>query len=193
MFYTNAMFRLVAAAALLALPSCVLPRCYPDIKQHAAAPASVVVKKPVVIDLKVVGKTNGVERGVASRAFTKAITKSLQTIGNITVGSGGGRLDVVAHNYGDTKDAAQKGMASGLTMGIVGVEVVDNYDLTFNYTPAGGSAVTRSYKHSIHSIIGATKSPPEGVKTVGLLQAFQTVIDDVVKSFVADLVKSGKL
>lgn len=179
--------------ALLLLSSCVIPRSYPDPKIHGEAPQTVQPLTPKVVSLEVVGQTNGRTGGLVTSAFRRLFQKSFAKIGNLTIGPGGGEVKVVANNVADMGAAAGKGMMSGLTMGIAGVEVTDGYEFTFTYTAGGSAPYTKSYKHALHSIIGATKSPPAGVETMGILKAQAIVIDDVTRSFISDLVRSGKL
>jgi hypothetical protein len=184
---------LTAVALLLFASSCVIPKSYPDTKIRASAPRSVVLNQPTTMAVNVVGKVNGKERALAAKAFKKAIITALGKVDKLTVGEGGGRLDIVAENIGDVQDAVRKGAASGLTMGIMGVEVTDHYAFNFTYTGAGGKSYSNTYRHAIHSILGATKSPPEGVTTTSLPKALQMVVDDLVFSFLRDLTKNGKL
>lgn len=187
------LLRLAAAAVLLAIPSCVIPRSYPDPKLHAAAPASVSLPKPATLSVEVGGQTNGKSRSAVSKFFKKEFEKAFAKIPNLTLAEGGGKVHILANNRADTKEAAKKGAASGLTMGIMGVEVTDHYEFTFTYTPLTGASFSRSYKHAVHSIIGATGSPPEGVTTTSIVAAVQVAVDDAAKSFIRDLAKSGKL
>ncbi len=143
--------------------------------------------------LEVEGQVNGKASKLASKAFKREFERAFAKIPNLSLGEGGGRLRILAHNKGDVGEAAKKGAASGFTMGIMGVEVTDHYEFTFTYTPAAGSTFSRSYNHALHSIIGATKSPPEGITAMSLPEAFKIVIDDAAKTFIRDLVKSGKL
>jgi hypothetical protein len=103
-----------------------------------------------------------------------------------------GRLEITVNNVANIGGAVGKGVGTGLTLGLAGSEVVDGYEMTAIYTPTGGSPVTKTYKHAIHTTIGV-HSAPEGMEPVPSADAFDQVVEDMLLNFLRDLQKDGNL
>jgi hypothetical protein len=102
-----------------------------------------------------------------------------------------GDLAVVFNNLANMGGAAAKGFGTGLTFGLVGNHVTDNYEITFRLTqPSGGEEL--KYQHAIMTTVGNASGPP-GVTAVGLASALDQVIDDVVLNFLKDTQADGRL
>ena len=186
-------YALLACGLALTLSSCVIPRSYPDPQIHQAANSKVVrLQKPLVIDLEVETQRQGKPLKGAAKYWTNWLEKSFAKTNQVTVvknDPAAGQLHVLINNYADTKKAAAKGFGSGLTLGVVGISVSDNYDATFNYHVSGGTSFTKTYQHALHSLIGATAKAPEGVKTTTMVAGVEQISDDFVKMFLAELAK----
>jgi len=107
-----------------------------------------------------------------------------------SAGAAAGQLQIRINNLGDIGSAVGKGFATGLTFGLAGSEVVDGYEMTVIYTPAGGSPTTRFYKHAIHSTIGA-HAPPPGMQPVPLADAFDQVVEEMLLNCLRDFQRDG--
>ena len=102
------------------------------------------------------------------------------------------RLEIVVNNIADIGSAEGKGFGTGLTLGLAGSEIVDRYEMTAIYTPAGGLPIKKIYKHAIYSTIGA-HSAPAGMEPVSIEDAFDQVVEDMLLNFLRDLQKNGDL
>jgi len=121
---------------------------------------------------------------VLREAKVRAEYKNQQTAGP--------HLAIVVNNLADVGDAGTKGAATGLTFGLAGCEVVDNYEMTAVYTPADGPPITKKYKHALHSTIGA-HSAPVGMEPVPRELAFDQIMEDMLLNLLCDLQHEGAL
>lgn len=103
------------------------------------------------------------------------------------------RLEIVLDNVGDTGDAAGKGALTGLTFGAKGSQVTDGYVFTATFRSVGRPAVTRTYRHAIHSTIGNAEGPPGLVAEESLRTAFDKVVEGLVLNLLLDLQKEEQL
>ena len=71
------------------------------------------------------------------------------------------RLEIVLDNVADLGGAAGKGALTGVTFGAKGSQVTDGYVLTATFRPTGKPAVTKVYRHAIHSTIGNAEGPQQ--------------------------------
>jgi len=102
------------------------------------------------------------------------------------------QLDVVLDNVGDLGDAAAKGTKTGLTFGASGSQVTDGYIFTATFRPLGKEPVTKVYRHALHSTIGNAPGPP-GLTPMGLNEAFNKVVEELVLNLLLDLQKEERL
>jgi hypothetical protein len=103
------------------------------------------------------------------------------------------RLEIVLDNIGDMGEAAGKGALTGLTFGAAGSMVTDGYVFTATFRPVGKPAVTRVYRHAIHSTIGNTDGPPGLVAEESPRAAFDKVVEGLMLNLLLDLQKEEQL
>ena len=103
------------------------------------------------------------------------------------------RLEIVLDNVGDTGDAAGKGALTGLTFGAKGSQVTDGYVFTATFRAVGKPAVTKTYRHAIHSTIGNAEGPPGLVAEESLRAAFNKVVEGLVLNLLLDLQKEEQI
>jgi hypothetical protein len=103
------------------------------------------------------------------------------------------RLEIVLDNVGDTGDAAGKGALTGLTFGAKGSQVTDGYVFTATFRAAGKRAVTKTYRHAIHSTIGNAEGPPGLVAEESVRAAFNKVVEGLVLNLLLDLQKEEQI
>lgn len=103
------------------------------------------------------------------------------------------RLEIVLDNVGDTGDAAGKGALTGLTFGAKGSQVTDGYVFTATFRAVGKPAVTKTYRHAIHSTIGNAEGPPGLVAEESLRAAFDKVVEGLVLNLLLDLQKDEQI
>jgi hypothetical protein len=101
-----------------------------------------------------------------------------------------GHLDVTVNDVGNMGASRAKGFGTGLTLGLVGSEVVDGYVMTATYAPPNGTPITKSYNHAIHTTIGV-HGAPEGMEPMPLPAAFRKVVEDMLLNFFRDVQKAG--
>lgn len=150
--------------------------------------------KPVLVEasFQVNGKDRpSVNQLVFSRAMKVLRAAKVFADGN-TNRQAIAHLKIVVNNIGDLGGAAGKGVGTGLTLGLAGSEVVDNYEMTVVYTPAAGSPITKIYKHALHTTIGVHSAPPN-LEPVPRELAFDQVMQDMLLNFLSDLQKEGAL
>jgi hypothetical protein len=81
----------------------------------------------------------------------------------------------------DQSDAAAKGFATGLTLGLVGSTVTDGYVCTIDYVPPGSAAkVTKTSRHAIHTTMGAKGAPENAIKARNLEDAVRTMTNQII-------------
>ncbi len=101
-------------------------------------------------------------------------------------------LDIVMNNVADLGKAIGKGFVTGLTFGIAGSLVTDNYVFRAIYKTPGKEPVTLEYNHAIHSTIG-NKRGPDGLKPMTLKEAIEDVTEQLVLNMLRDLRAGGHL
>ena len=103
------------------------------------------------------------------------------------------QLEIVLDNVGDTGDAAGKGALTGLTFGAKGSQVTDGYIMTAKFRAVGKPAVTKVYRHAIHSTIGNADAPPGLVPEESVRAAFDKVVEGLVLNLLLDLQKEEQI
>ena len=69
-----------------------------------------------------------------------------------------------------------KRQVTGLTLGLAGSQVSDGYVCTINYLPPGApTPISRKARHAIHTTIGASAAPANGVQAASAEEAIHTV------------------
>jgi len=142
-------------------------------------------------------QTNGSPNSYANRLFRQRVEEALNKTGVVQIvadndsGPAAG-MHLVMNNVGNLGDAAAKGFGTGLTFGLVGSLVTDGYEFLASYTPTGGSAISRNYKHAIHTTIGNAEGPSD-LPPLSVDAAFERVVSDLVMVFVRDLQQQGLL
>jgi hypothetical protein len=139
---------------------------------------------------------NGKAAGQATRKFfdarVKLILAQTKVFAETNSASDGrlGQLEVTVND--DVGAMVGKALALVFSFGLIGVDAVQNYDMTVTYTPVDGKPIVRKYKHAIHQIAGA-KSAPEGMDRVLEENAGARIVDDMFYNFLRDIQKDGTL
>lgn len=103
------------------------------------------------------------------------------------------QLKIVLDNVGDTGEAAGKGALTGVTFGAKGSQVTDGYIFTATFRAVGKPAVTKVYRHAIHSTIGNAEGPPGLVAEESVRAAFNKVVEGLVLNLLLDLQKEEQI
>jgi hypothetical protein len=106
--------------------------------------------------------------------------------------AGAGTIEVTVNNLGDIGAAAAKGAGVGLTFGLVGATVTDNYELTVRVNINGKTFTRKSIRHAIHTTIGNARIPP-GMEAIPPNVAFERVLEQMLLKAIFDMQQSGEL
>lgn len=158
--------RLVALALLccVALSGCItanfyVPNDLPTLaRSDMAAPAQ---PKPVqlLFEFRNKGGANATATNKV-RPMIMAVATNSGLFANVSqTPAGGAVLTVTIDNVPLSNDAASKGMATGLTLGLAGSMVADGYNCTATYT-SNGKVITVDLNHKIYTTIGNHSGPP---------------------------------
>jgi hypothetical protein len=191
---TSLLLFLVALVAA----GCMSPRAYLDPQYRRAQLTDITSTdnpKPVILD--VAFQVNGKDKPSVD-AFVRGkvlkVLRSTKVFAECTTGPQASisHLKILVNNLGDIGAAAGKGVALGLTGGLAGAEVADNYEMTVVYTQTDGNSITKTYKHAMHTVFGA-HSAPAGMEQVPRELAFGQIMEDMLLNFLSDLQKEAKL
>jgi hypothetical protein len=186
----------VLVCCTVMLQGCLSVHSYVDPQYHHANFEDLTrVEPPYALAVKVEYQLNGKNRPKADRALLDHVERSLRASGVAVPyegkGNADGELIVTVNDVGDTGAAAAKGFGTGLTFGLIGSHVSDNYEVTVRLTQMG-LVTEQKYHHVIMSTVGNASGPP-GVPAVAPGTAMNKVADDVVLNFLKDMQTSGKL
>ncbi len=87
-------------------------------------------------------------------------------------------LKIIIDNVADTGSAAAKGVGTGLTLGLAGSLVTDNYNCAASYTSQGKTTETTVH-NALLSTIGNHSAPP-GMTPVMTHDAINQIVDQLV-------------
>lgn len=102
--------------------------------------------------------------------------------------AGGALLGITLNNVPLSDDAFSKGFVTGLTFGLAGSQVSDGYVCTARYSVGtGGAPIVRQARHAIHTTVGASAAPSNGVKAASIDAAVTLMTRQVVSNVLNDL------
>jgi hypothetical protein len=133
-------------------------------------------------------RSKGTENARATDALKAQVAELVATSGLFaTVGAdpslSGAILNITLDNVPitDQSDAAAKGFATGLTLGLVGSTVTDGYVCTIDYVaPGSTSKVTKTSRHAIHTTMGAKGAPANATKARNAEDAVRTMTSQII-------------
>lgn len=186
----------VIALAVVISAGCISPQSYVDPQFRETKLGDVKPAKalyPTRLEVKFL--RNGEPLPAVDEQLRGDVEKALAASGVLVVGDGGSAylLTVVANNLGDVDEAFAKGFGAGLTFGAVGTTVTDYYEFQISLTDSQGKAISRDYKHAIHTVIGNDAAPVNGEQPQDLNGAFSIVVRDVVDNFLRAMQADGQL
>ncbi|ATQ41023.1 hypothetical protein [Caulobacter mirabilis] len=153
-----------------------------------------VVANPQPVQLLFTFKTAGAANARATKELTKKVTEVVTASGAFSEVSeapvaNGAILSVTIDNL-IQEGATGKGFVTGLTFGLKGTMVSDVYVCTVEYvTGADGAKIAKSGRHALHTTIGVTQAPPNGVKAKNIVEAVMTMTDQLVSNTLNDVAK----
>lgn len=183
------------ALAIVALTSCISSKSYVDPQFRRATMEELTVPdSPPRVALVVEFQRNGAPMPAGDGELRSAVVAALRKTGLATVVSDGGErtLRVVGNNIADVSAAKLSGFGTGLTLGLAGSTVTDFYEFQIELS-GGGRETQGTYKHAVHSRVGAGSAPIPGVEPSSTGQAFSQVVEDVLLNFFSDQQAAGAL
>lgn len=197
------LFYIVFFGAVFAITSgCTTIRSYYPIVPNAGLPdvsLQNISKKPSITlqwDFQRNGKTIQAVTDMWSNHVNEVIVKTntfskVETSGAPTDYT----LKVIMNNvYDSTAGELAKGVASGLTLGLIGVKVTDNYVCSATLTQKSGKEIAKDYKYAITSTSGLIVSGVEGVPPKEKIEdAFGNILDHFLLKSISDFQKDGNL
>jgi hypothetical protein len=182
----------LAALALLATTGCAthyvdsgLKDVPPEKLKKAAAP------KPVQLLFEF--QTKGATNARATDGLKEKITEMVKNTGlfsqvDSAPANNGSVLSIVIDNVPLTDNPGGKGFVTGLTFGLAGTAVTDGYICTIEYLPeARASKISTTVRHAIHTTLGATSAPVNGVKSASIQEALDTMLRQIVTNGLNDV------
>jgi hypothetical protein len=103
-----------------------------------------------------------------------------------------GEIKITVNNTGDRTASIAKGFGTGLTFGLIGSTVQDNYELTMSITTKGKTITKSGIKNSIYTTIG-NASAPDGVQTSTISVAFSKVLEQMILQALKEMENSKEL
>ena len=145
----------------------------------------VSVAEPRPIQLLLEFQTDGVTNAKATKFALPIVTEELKASGVVGAISdvpvqGGDMLSIVINDITE-KGAASKGFTAGLTFGLAGVLVADNYDVKFSYSKGSDQVpITRSVHHRLYFKFGAKQIPDNAMEVKNINEGFKLMMHQVV-------------
>lgn len=184
--------RAACVAGLLSLGGCATQYLDGAVKDVAAdefvRPAH---PKPVQVVFEF--QTNGTPNARATEYVKPLVMDSIKSSALFsdsqdTPVAGGAVLSLKINNVALLDDALKKGFMTGLTFGIAGSTVTDGYLCTVSYSPPGALApIVKTSKHAIHTAMGSSGSPPNGVKANNVDEAVRIMVRQITGVALKDL------
>ena len=159
---------------------------YDDLKKRQA---------PLRLKLRTEFQRNGQHFPNADSTLRDNVDRVLRASGLIAPTEEGtdGELRVVVNNLADLGSARAKGVGTGLTFGLAGSTVTDNYVMILTLTNKKGAIVQKDgIKHSLHTAIGNSSLPP-GLEVVPPGTAFNRVVEQMLLKALKELQESNDI
>jgi hypothetical protein len=191
-FALSLFLRTVFVAGLLALTGCATQYLDGAVKDVAAAEFARPAE-PKAVQVVFEFQTNGTPNARATELVKPMVMDSIKSTALFSDAqdqpvAGGAVLSLKINNVALMDDAFKKGFMTGLTFGIAGSTVTDGYLCTVSYLPAGDPApIVKTSKHAIHTAMGSSGTPPNGVKANSLDEAVRTMVRQITGVALKDL------
>jgi hypothetical protein len=168
-------------ALAASLSGCISMNSYIDPALPTVRPQDVrASRSPQPVQMLFEFRTKGAPN---ARATELAKPVALETVRSTTLFSnvaetpvtGGRTLTIVIDNVPITEDAASKGFATGLTLGLAGNTVTDGYVCTATYSAPGVAPKKTEVKHALHTTLGNAEGP-KGLTPMKPDEAFPIIV-----------------
>ncbi len=181
--------------ACFAVSGCMNPRSFPDQNFQTVRYESLArPETPLRLSVTVEFQRDGKPFAAAQSELRDVVEQTLQKSGVITPTADrpDGNIHVIVNNLVDTGSAVRQGIGTGLTLGLVGSAVTDNYTMSVTITTPTRTVSRSDVRHALHSLIGSG-SAPAGVQTVPIAQGFRVVAEAMLLHVINDMQKAGEL
>lgn len=186
---------LVSVTLAILLAGCISPRSYLDPSQQKISYSDLArPDKPLSLRLTTEFQRNGEPNPKANPTLLDNSSRILRASGIVdpdgpnSVGS----INIVVNNVADIASAATKGFGTGLTLGLVGSTVSDNYELTMTISINEKKVTKSGIRNGIATAIGNTSIPP-GVEIFTTSLAFQKVLEQMILEALKQFQSDGSL
>jgi len=177
------LWTLLLAALAVAVPGRVeAAKFYVDNRHGELDPGQkATVANPRPVQLLFAFQTDGQPNVRATNEVKNQVIEIIRASGvfseiSSTPVADGAVLNITFNNI-PQRDAARRGFMAGLTLGLAGTMVTDNYHVTFEFLPAGnGAPVTRTIDHALHVTVGRTDPPPNADPVRNAREAVATMV-----------------
>lgn len=134
----------------------------------------------VLFEFRTKGNNNARATGALSGRVMAAVAQSgmFGQLSSTVTDPNGALLKVTIDNVADMGNAVAKGVGTGLTLGLAGSLVTDNYICTATYT-VGGKSYETTVHHALLSTIG-NHSAPQGLSPMSPQEAMNQIVDQLV-------------
>ena len=155
--------------------------------------ASVAAPQPVQLIFQF--QTNGAANARATNALKNQITQLVRNSGvfsQVTDApvANGAILSITINDAGDVHAASSQGFLTGLTFGLHGTAVADNYVGTSEFVSGPGAAtITKEAHHALVTTIGVTDPPANVTQAANINEAVTTIMRHIVTHLVNDTAK----
>ncbi len=186
---------LLALALVCGLTSgCISPRSFVDPSFPTGSYQGVErLAQPLLLRVTVVFERSGTPYPRADPELRDITERTLRGSGVILPTSdASGEIKVVVNNTGDLTGAVAKGFGTGLTLGLIGSTVTDNYEMSVTLTYQGRTITRSGVQQAIRTAIGNTSLPP-GVQATTTAVAFARVAESMLLRVLADMQHNGEL
>jgi hypothetical protein len=158
----------LAAMLLLALSGCMSQHFFIDGSLKNVSVAQIErLDRPRPVQLLFAYRIRGLVDPLVSDLLEQDVQRIVSSSGLFTAvdagpAPGGAIVNITIERFPDTDNEVSKGLASGLTIGVVGYTRSDPFVCTVNYVPAPGvQKLTTEANHAIHMPLGLISSRPK--------------------------------
>lgn len=189
---------LVPAALAASLSGCISMNSYIDPALPTVQAQDVrATRSPQPVQILFEFRTKGAPNARGTE-FAKPIVfdtvRSTTLFSNVAEApvAGGRTLTIVIDNVPITEDAASKGFATGLTLGLAGNTVTDGYVCTATYSAPGVAPKKTEVKHALHTTIGNAEGP-KGLAPMKMDEALPVVVKQLTLNALQNVRKDAGL
>ena len=186
---------LVVFGLSIGLFGCMSPKSFVDPSSQKFTYEDIKRKtEPVKLRLSIEFQRHGSSYPKVDPLLRDSAERTLRATGVITPTDvdSAGEIKITVNNTGDIAAAAAKGFGTGLTFGLIGSTIQDNYELTMVITIKGKTITKSGIKNSIFTTIG-NAAAPDGVQTSPTGVAFSKVLEQMILQALKEIEASKEL